>query len=338
MTDTNENPDHFIYSMVMLYADTMQFFLTSARYYQNHLKAELNAIRHDELFAELFSEADIQALDITRELERFRTIGDRIEQNISENPDAGNYTLSLRHQDIRVLKAIGILYLSNLDRRRDRLSTKGGFSTVALQALDSKMARFREILSMGLFKDATPWPLLVEPLDEVAEADVEPEDEEKTAIGRPPPRIISTIEIIDPQLRDRCLDLVAVFEEEEQSDRFDTVVSEATRILEHRVRNASKADASSTGVDLMTFAFGGEQPRLVISEELAEQQAAHLMFRGVSGFIRNPFHHRLIEDLSRERLLQILGLVDYLLFLTQLASRSVVEDAQSPAGADAGAD
>jgi uncharacterized protein (TIGR02391 family) len=121
--------------------------------------------------------------------------------------------------------------------------------------------------------------------------------------------------------------LLDTFDADEQAHRFDTVVTEATRVLEDRVRKLSGADTSIDGVNLMTYAFGSQSPRLVISADPAEQEAAHLMFRGVFGYIRNPHHYRLIENAETEREIQILGMVDYLLLLAQDAERSEDKDA-----------
>ncbi len=327
MIEPQEKPDHHVYKWVSIYADTLRFFLASTRYYQGQLEAELESIRSDDLFAELLDETTIESLEITKEVRRFRTIGDRIQKEIDQAPTAWDYDLTLRHQDVRVLKALGIHYLSHLESRRDRLATEGRFSTIALQALDSRIARFREVLALGVFKEATPWPLLVEAPDEAEASALEPQADDLQDSKRPPPRILSTIEIVDPQLRDRCLDLLETFDESGQPHRFDTVVAEATRVLEDRIRRLTGADASLSGVNLMTDAFGVDTPKLIISEDPAEQDAAHLMYRGATGFIRNPFHHMLIEDISRERVLQILGLVDYLIFIAQGASPANGQDA-----------
>jgi uncharacterized protein (TIGR02391 family) len=328
MNEKAEPPDHHIYNWVNLFPDTLRFFLAAARYYQNRLEGELQRIQSDDLFSEVLDERTIESLEITKEAKRFSTIADRIQAQIDKSPDAPDYELTLRHQDVRVLKALGILYLSHLEERRDGLSTSGRFSTMAIQALDSRIARFREILSLGVFKDATPWPLLVEEAGSIGPTeDVQGNKETTAQARRPPPRILSTIEILDPQLRERCLDLLEAFDEGEQSHRFDTVVAEATRVLEHRIRQLTGADASISGVNLMTYAFGGDHPKLVVSEDSSEQEAAHLMYRGATGFIRNPFHHRLIEDVSRERVLQILGLVDYLIYVAQTATPAGRQDA-----------
>jgi hypothetical protein len=78
-------------------------------------------------------------------------------------------------------------------------------------------------------------------------------------------------------------------------------------------------------VDLAAFAFaprpGG--PRLSVSNIPAEQEAAHLLYRGVFGFVRNSAHHRLLGELQPERVLQIVGMVDYLISVAEAARRDM---------------
>jgi hypothetical protein len=76
------------------------------------------------------------------------------------------------------------------------------------------------------------------------------------------------------------------------------------------------------GVELAQFALSRKTPPIILSSIPAEQEAAHLLFRGVFGFIRNPFHHHLIGDLSPERTLQLVGTVDYLLSLLEAVAVS----------------
>jgi hypothetical protein len=79
---------------------------------------------------------------------------------------------------------------------------------------------------------------------------------------------------------------------------------------------------------LASRAFGGSKPVLRVSAVEAEQQAAHLLYRGVFGFIRNNVHHKLRPDLAPERVLQILGLIDYLVYLADTGQTG--EDACAP--------
>ena len=62
----------------------------------------------------------------------------------------------------------------------------------------------------------------------------------------------------------------------------------------------------------------------------AEQEAAHLLFRGVFGLLRNPSHHRLLGAIDRQRVIQLLGWLDYLLHLIE----SSVETARDSEEAD----
>ena len=115
------------------------------------------------------------------------------------------------------------------------------------------------------------------------------------------------------------MDLFTAFVQNSQADRFDTVVMEATKILEHRLRQASGLDSSFDGVKLVTAALAGSPPLLLLSSHPGEQEAAHLLFRGIFGFVRNPFHHRLMGNVAQQRVLQLLGTVDYLIYLLQSA-------------------
>jgi uncharacterized protein (TIGR02391 family) len=191
-------------------------------------------------------------------------------------------------------------------------------------------------LNLGIFRDAEPVVLEVAGVallpaaapavpEEQGRAKVPSIPDERTVLPAPPShslRLATSIELVDPQLRERCLDLFNVFDESNQPHRFDTVVSEATRILEDRVRALATLGPEISGVDLMTKVFSPKAPILRLSSQDAEQEAAHLLFRGAFGFIRNPAHHRLLDIMEKERVVQILGLVDYLLYLAETATKT----------------
>ena len=80
------------------------------------------------------------------------------------------------------------------------------------------------------------------------------------------------------------------------------------------------------GVDLAKYAFSGPDPHLKVSDIGPEQEAAHLLYRGVFGFVRNSVHHRLIETLQPERALQIVGMVDYLISVAEAAQREFTDE------------
>ena len=144
-------------------------------------------------------------------------------------------------------------------------------------------------------------------------------DELPLAIAPTHPAAFDSMSIRDPELRKRCLDLLSQFRKDGHHDRLDTVVNEATRILEDRLRSLSAAPATCVGIDLVKHAFGPPSPRLIVSNVAPEQEAAHLLFRGVFGFVRNSVHHRLVGTLQPERVLQIVGMVDYLISIAEAA-------------------
>lgn len=322
MNPSSEKSDYFVYEGVTLPPDSMRFFITSGKYYLSRLGRELEIIKTDDLFSELFDDAEIESLGLSKEIERITDIVEVLQKKLDEQIKPWGYELNIAHGEVRILKALGLQYINQLRQRRNSVpQISGAYSILGLQALDAKMSRMNEIISIGVFQNASPWPLLIGDLEDAIHV-VEDSQAEVEQLGDIPlPRIFSSIEIIDQQLRERCLDLLQTFDAEDQQHRFDTIINEATRVLEVRIRQLSGADDSQHGTKLMTFAFGGENPKLVVSDVTAEQDATHLMFRGFIGSIRNPFHHRLIEDMSRERVLQILGLVDYLIFLAQTATQ-----------------
>ena len=310
---TTDKPDHYRYQWMMFYADTLRFYLAALRHYQTRLQEELSRIGQDPFFSEILGPEALETFPISKEADRFKVIVERVQEIIDKQPDAWDYELNITHGELRILKSVGLLYLAHLRQRRNQVAADTSLSTIAIQAIDTRLSQFEEKLHQGAFKDASPYPLLIDP-----PRPSEPKPTPTTA-PPPPPRTPSGHEILDPQLRERCLDLFYSFAETAQPHRYDTVLAEATRILEDRIRRLTGAGPTLEGAKLISHAFGGGNPALVLSNDAAEQEAAHLLFRGLFGFIRNPFHHRLIDEVPQERAMQVLTLVDYLLFLAESA-------------------
>jgi hypothetical protein len=72
------------------------------------------------------------------------------------------------------------------------------------------------------------------------------------------------------------------------------------------------------GVELAKYAFGGT-PNLIVSDIMGEQDSTHLLNRGIFGFLWNSVHHRLVNNLQPERVLQIVGMADYLISVAEAA-------------------
>ncbi|MFO7633986.1 MAG: TIGR02391 family protein [Caldilinea sp.] len=322
MSIEQEPNDYHMYSWLSFNSDTLRFYLEAIKFYEALLWEDIQAIETDADLAFLLEERDKSEFEVKKELARVQRARATIEKKIEDGgSDAWDYDLTMSHGSIRFLKSVGLLYLQHLKNRRNILSSKPRISRHALKAVDQKITYFEEKTRIGVFNNATPIPLLVdvqEP-EEVVEGHAETA---KLETERPRPVVIDSIEIISPELRSRCLDLFQSFKQDGQHERLDTVLTEATRILESKVRSISGAPSTCIGLELAVFAFGGRTPRLIVSQVQAEQESVHLLFRGVFGFIRNHVHHDLIGDLSPDRVLQIVGMIDYLIFLTENATRT----------------
>lgn len=320
MTEPN---DGHMYSMVSFFPDTFRFHLASVKFYERLLKDDFNALMGDVDIREILDDEVLKSLPLSKEIRRVNRTREWMEEKISiTGSSAWDYSVSISHGTVRFLKSAMQLYLKQLNHRRNLMAARPNISRHALDALDTRISELEEKTQMGVFADATPEILLV---DEVSPAQaIEPSHTPQaglTGVSRPRPIILGSIEILDSELRSRCLDLFEAFSKDGTTDRLDTVLTEATRIMENRIRGVAKLPAECVGQDLAKAAFGGSTPTLRVSEVAAEQEAAHLLYRGVFGFIRNQFHHKLVGELRPERVLQILGLIDYLLFVAEGARR-----------------
>lgn len=205
--------------------------------------------------------------------------------------------------------------------------------------IDGKIAQLQDRLEQGALNGLRP-----------AEIFFETTKESTTTIG-PSKRQVSipqvlqetqvapylnAIPVMDEALRKRCLPLMASIDsvnslpnEHEKNTGLDTVVREMSVVLEDRIRNlAGLEDGNLSGGRLIGRAFGGDNPPLKFSNDRNIQESAHQMYLGYSGFVRNEVMHRLVWKYTRERVCQLLGLVDYLLFLLTQAKR--VQNSSEP--------
>jgi hypothetical protein len=326
-----EPPDHHVYRAVMFERDTFESFLTAIQFYEERLAEDIRSVQADPELAALLDQETLESYPIGGELNRTTRVRESLKQHLERagtRPGARSHfvDISLPHEIVRFLKSVALLYLEHLRRKRDVIASRPTTSKALLEALDQQLANFHEKIGKGVFNRATPYPLVIDQLPPVTadtEATKRPAALPEERAPRPRAVVLDTIEIRDTELRRRCLDLLAQFQQDGQHDRLDTVVSEATRILEARLRVLAAADASCSGVDLAAFAFRPPSPRLNVSDVAAEQDAAHLLYRGVFGFVRNSAHHRLLGELQPERVLQIVGMIDYLISVAEAARRDV---------------
>jgi hypothetical protein len=327
MPSENQKPepqDHHTYSAVMFYRETFRFFLNSVKFYVSLLEGDIEEIESETDLKELVEKDEQKSLEIYHEHSRAKRVQEWLESEINEEgADAYSYDVSISHGTVRFIKTACALYLKHLKIKRNRLSSKPNISRYVLETVDNKISSLEEKMNIGIFQNASPTPFLVDQLIKSETVEEEEKPSEGLVSGdRPRPVVIDSIQIRDSELRERCLDLFDAFHRDGKHERFDTVIREATTIFETRLRSLSGAPKECVGVDLAKAAFGGSEPRLKISDINAEQEAVHLLYRGTFGFIRNQVQHKLLGKLNPDRVLQVLGFIDYLLYIAENAERT----------------
>jgi Protein of unknown function (Hypoth_ymh) len=311
-----EPNDNHQYYGVSIYGESVKFLIDALRFYAERLKQDVRGLHGDADLA-LFINPDTAISPLQREIERTERATKWVGEQWDKDEIGMGVVLNLSHGAVRFLKSVGASYLNFLHTRRDVLAVRLS-SEAVLSEVDRRLARASELLNAGVFANATAVPLMVAEAEAQA-SDLGPQTEPATLPAVVPqprtPVVVGKIDILDNTLNARCLDLFDMFAQGSQADRFDTVIMEATKILEDRLRRTANLDASHDGLKLVSAALGGATPLLRLSTYAGEQEAAHALFRGVFGFVRNPFHHRLVGTVAPQRIIQLLGTIDYLLFL-----------------------
>ena len=318
--------DNHTYQWVTLGTETLKVCHSGVKYYIDLLNKDIALIEEDHDLNELLSETEKKSFAIWKELAQAKNVAGWLDKKLEEAGDGpfGADCFDISHRLIRYLKSVGLLYLKYLKLKRNKLSSHPNLSRHALETVDSQISIKEEQLEIGIFQNASPIHLLIEEL--IQENDTQATETNSDVISRahrPKPVLIDSIQILDAQLRERCMDLFQLFASDGMQERLDTVLAEGTKILEDRLRKKSKADKKLFGPDLASHAFSGKNPILRISEDSGEQEAAHLIFRGVFGLIRNPAHHEFLGALSPERVLQLMGMLDYLIHLLEGAKPEI---------------
>lgn len=135
-----------------------------------------------------------------------------------------------------------------------------------------------------------------------------------------------SLNVVDDELRDRCVDLLL------RPGKADTAVRDAGVVFEHRIRKAAGLGAQYYGVGLVDKALGPRDGVLDFGGLQPEREGIHQLYRGVMAFFKNPTSHRIIEDYDVTRARQVVGLVDLLLQLLRDAKKKEPSaDADQPA-------
>ena len=123
--------------------------------------------------------------------------------------------------------------------------------------------------------------------------------------------------IHDKELRDRCLDLLKL------ESKFDRAINQATQVFEDRVRIKAKITERIQGVNLVNRALSADLTKTIlkISDNPEEHEGFCHIARGMMLAFRNPTHHYLTDEVTREQALKLCGFVDVLLSILEKAEK-----------------
>lgn len=113
----------------------------------------------------------------------------------------------------------------------------------------------------------------------------------------------------DEELRKRCADILL------GRDSFDRAVSQATMVLEDRIRRKAKDASNLTGTQLVNTYVKAkpEESKIVFSSDPDEQDGFSNVLRGMMLAFRNTTHHSPSDIWTREDAYKVCAFVDYLL-------------------------
>jgi uncharacterized protein (TIGR02391 family) len=315
----SEPHDNAMYKWLTFGRPAVDVFIKGSELYKAELLAIREGLNSDPVLAEVLRAGETNRIDEeTANVERMLAW---LRGRKDEQPGRWHLHLhNVSHLTVRYLKAAAKLYVDDVRQRRDALASKLGLGGLATEDLDVAIARVEEVLTSPPLQSATPLPLA---FLRSRTSDIAPEK----PLEAPPHRervteVASTIEVLDPDLRKRCVSLLHHLTETQAPEQYDSVLRESTTILEDRLRSACGLPNELVGQDLVAAAFK-QPPKLKLGDTKSEKEAAKLLFMGAFGFLRNPPHHRLFANLRRERVVQLLGLVDYLLLLIDDGTREV---------------
>lgn len=290
------------------------FYVETYRTFQGGLKILLEEITK---FDTIIKELDLSESPYENDKQRIKQMIDYVEDNLNKKSDYDTIVIAgVSYGSLRYLKAGIMMLVQQLEDKKDRLIHEHDFLPVAvIESIDAKIAILKDKAETGLLNGLKPANILfdIKKMRESARRKHAKDNKIDQMISSE--KIIlktENLEILDDELRKRCLKLLRGDDFENQ---LDTVVREMSVILESRIRSRAEIKDKSTGPALMGKAFGGDNPILTFSDDKDLQESAHLLYRGYSGFVRNEVMHKIITTFTKERVIQLLGFVDYLLFL-----------------------
>lgn len=300
-------PHDSLPQLVALGRDTIRLALSGFQRYRPYLE-EMKGLE---------SAFQLDRSPVATEMEKLDRMIEWCSEQLKTNVPGDIY--SMTYGSLRWLKAGILLATSDLKQERDAQFSK--YSRLPISVVDAvnrKIADAENLAETGLFNGMKPVPLV---FDSVVPAPVQVKVAALAQEDRTTPAIVMEMVLLDDELRRRCGDLFAQFASDPtHQDRFDTVLREASAIIESRIRSQAALPETLIGEPLLAKALNAESGELIFSGEEKERRSVHCLFIGFFGYVRNSVTHRLIAY-TRERAAQILGLADQLLFLLSIARR-----------------
>ena len=143
-------------------------------------------------------------------------------------------------------------------------------------------------------------------------------DQKRSRVPRRADSTSAAIEFLltDQELRSRCTDLIKA------SGNYDRVFREATTVLDDRLKNLAGLRKINPA-ELAIKALNPPNPILRIVSDNDEQKGFFLICQGLFSAFRNPTHHQLSNQFTRQHALKFGGFVDLIL--------NILGQAQPPA-------
>ena len=116
--------------------------------------------------------------------------------------------------------------------------------------------------------------------------------------------------IEDQEMLSRCQDILMA------SANYDRPISQATLVLEDRIRKKAQPTQRLVGENLVCYAFNEDPSKTVLrvaSNDPDDQRGFTQILRGIMASFRNKTHHHIVNSFSREESMRVCGFIDVLL-------------------------
>lgn len=299
-------------------ASSPWFFVDAYAEFQKGLDALLSELEKHRNTVQLLG---LESPPYDEEVDRIRGMVDWGKERLdatNRSPRASITVSDTTFGSLRYLKA-GVLYLAYLVEKQKRAFLAGAeiVPRSVLQSFDARIEQLQNMGEMGKLGGLRPAEVLFELFE--ATTGTSSKSEARMEPAFPTPTAHADVPIVDLVLRKRCLPILAAIEGAGSPEQYDTVIREMSVVLEDRVRELTGFAGKVSGAELFSATMTRDPCLIRFGSEKDVQEAAYLFFRGYSGLVRNEVMHRLVESYTKERAMQILGTVDYLLFLLSRA-------------------